>query len=425
MSDIKNLKRINLLLAELSAMIEENANPKNDMNIENTNKSATKRTDGRYMCYANIQGKRKACYGKTEQEAIAKAINMEKEEQQKLDVEIYQLGNIYKECLIGKAKNVNSQTIDRLNTTYNKYYLFSYMNTYDIRNLDSVKISEFLNACIITEDIMTYKEYSKLKQPLKECITYLNYNLGYSLVIDWDYIKEKLPKSRLSNKTDKEYAISSKEVKKLYEVYNKGIYAYKNNTVLAILLNFQLGLRKGELACLRFGDCDFKHNIAKISRSSVKFYERDKDGNKTGRLIYTESKPKTANSIRIIPLTSEAVSILKIIQRDHIKNKYINKPIGYSGGQGHLINTLDATLREMCKQAGIEEKHNHLVRKTFASNLHYKHMPIVEISKLLGHADIITTQKHYIISEDENIEKIRQQLNNALTTNDNKKSATK
>ncbi len=77
------------------------------------------------------------------------------------------------------------------------------MHDIDISNFDSVKISEFLNSCIIESDIMTYKEFSKLKQPIKECLTYLNYNMGYRLIIDWNYIQAKLPKSRLYTKKRK------------------------------------------------------------------------------------------------------------------------------------------------------------------------------------------------------------------------------
>lgn len=44
------------------------------------NKTGTLRKDGRYMCYAQLSTGRKAAYGKTEEEAIKKAVELEQQE---------------------------------------------------------------------------------------------------------------------------------------------------------------------------------------------------------------------------------------------------------------------------------------------------------------------------------------------------------
>ena len=60
-------------------------------------------------------------------------------------------------------------------------------------------------------------------------------------------------------------------------------------------------------------------------------------------------------------------------------------------------------LRELGYRAGVNQVHPHRFRRTFATKLLHKGVPIDQIQKFLGHSQIETTQL-YASSNDEKIE---------------------
>jgi site-specific recombinase XerD len=68
-----------------------------------------------------------------------------------------------------------------------------------------------------------------------------------------------------------------------------------------------------------------------------------------------------------------------------------------------LIGGVARSLRELGGRAGVNKVHPHRFRRTFATKLLHKGVPIDQIQKFLGHTQIETTQL-YAISDDEEIE---------------------
>lgn len=62
---------------------------KENMIIENKERTVTLRKDGRYMCYAYLASGRKAVYGKTEEKAIENAVKRENQERFELERQKY------------------------------------------------------------------------------------------------------------------------------------------------------------------------------------------------------------------------------------------------------------------------------------------------------------------------------------------------
>ena len=95
------------------------------MNIENKKRTATKRSDGRYMAsYTDINGKRKWKYGKTEDEAISKAVQAEKDVLDAKSNSEYSFHACYKKwfvfrCQQAKNGTIDFSTVDRIEGTYN------------------------------------------------------------------------------------------------------------------------------------------------------------------------------------------------------------------------------------------------------------------------------------------------------------------
>lgn len=67
------------------------------------------------------------------------------------------------------------------------------------------------------------------------------------------------------------------------------------------------------------------------------------------------------------------------------------------------INGVERSIRELGYRSGVNQVHPHRFRRTFATNLLYKGVPIDQIQKFLGHSQIETTQL-YASSNDEEIE---------------------
>lgn len=64
-------------------------------------------------------------------------------------------------------------------------------------------------------------------------------------------------------------------------------------------------------------------------------------------------------------------------------------------------STIESILREAGKRAGVENVHPHRFRRTGATSALRAGMPLITVSKLLGHSNIGTTQIYLDISDDE------------------------
>lgn len=77
------------------------------------------------------------------------------------------------------------------------------------------------------------------------------------------------------------------------------------------------------------------------------------------------------------------------------KNEVVDKPID--------IGTVESMIRELGKRAGVENCHPHRFRRTAATIALRRGMPIEQVSKMLGHEQLTTTQI-YAITADEDVQ---------------------
>lgn len=125
------------------------------------------------------------------------------------------------------------------------------------------------------------------------------------------------------------------------------------------------GLRLGELINLNWEQINFDMNFIILNNSS----------------FITKSK-----KIRTIPLSKKALAVLK--RKNRLDEFIFNR-----NGQKYSDFYITKKIKSYIKEAGINSKlHFHSFRHTFASWLVQKDVPIQKVSKLLGHADLSTTQ---------------------------------
>lgn len=140
----------------------------------------------------------------------------------------------------------------------------------------------------------------------------------------------------------------------------------------------QTGLRTGELVGLKWEDIDFEKKTLTISRSMEFRY-------KVGE--WRVGPPKSKSGYRTIPLTDEAIRILK--------------------AQKEKNSTYDTALFKICDKVGIKRFSMHVLRHTFATRCIEAGMLPKTLQKILGHSNIGITMNLYVhITEEEKLKEI-------------------
>ena len=109
------------------------------------------------------------------------------------------------------------------------------------------------------------------------------------------------------------------------------------------------------------------------------------------RVVTSRQKTGTHVSVPIPPDVAEEI-ITAIPLNDN--PKYIFWNTGMGKPQTAVTNW-QHDLRQVFRAAGMPEGHPHQLRDTFAVDLLQKGVPLEEVSKLLGHESIKTTEKYY------------------------------
>lgn len=98
-------------------------------------------------------------------------------------------------------------------------------------------------------------------------------------------------------------------------------------------------------------------------------------------------------------VSSENLNYIRRLPKKEQCNWWQNKEII---GTGHMDNSsIESIIRKLWKKAGVEKTHPHRFRRTGATFALRRGMPIEQVSKLLGHESIETTQIYLDISESE------------------------
>ena len=163
-------------------------------------------------------------------------------------------------------------------------------------------------------------------------------------------------------------------------------------TGLIVVLALNTGLRIGEICALTWEDIDFESEILFVrnTRQRIRSHTNEKEHPRT-QVVTGSAKSK--NSVRIIPLPTFLLQMLKDYQTTAGSSKYIftqkskNKPLE--------PRVIQYQFQSILKNAEIESTNFHTLRHTFATRLLGENVDIKTISELLGHASAKTTLDLY------------------------------
>lgn len=323
----------------------------------------------------------------------------------------------FRKWFLMKMGIVKPQSVDRIECTYNRYYLLSEFSQKNLHEIYEQTVIDFLNDIITSRGTISEKEFGRIFQIVNNVMVYaLDLGIGGAKLLNWSLIKRYINTGKIVKNDIRELAISSADKSRLFKaVLQDNIYPEKRNACLCLVLNFFLGLRIGELAGLTFSDFDLQSKLVRIYKTESKYYTRDSEGNKSGSMVYRiQEDTKTMYSVRQVPLVPAAEDILKMIYEHHNQCGYDSPYLAYDGkGEAVLSRSLSRTLDKLCRLLNLKHINTHKIRKTFASDLHAAGMSTRNITDLLGHAEMSTTEHCYILSYG-NIEKLRREMTTAL-----------
>lgn len=162
----------------------------------------------------------------------------------------------------------------------------------------------------------------------------------------------------------------------------------------AVLLIAHTGLRRGEALALRWDDVDLDHETPTIRVRGTLARTR-------GQLVVTT--PKTAQSLRTIPLAPDAVDALRrqraAQMRDRLRaaNVWTDSGHVFATEEGKPVDprNLYRVVQVAAKAAGLEHVGVHALRHTAATLMLEGGVNIKAVSSLLGHSSVAITGDVY------------------------------
>lgn len=181
-------------------------------------------------------------------------------------------------------------------------------------------------------------------------------------------------------------AVMSLQDQKKILHYIEANFTFKS---LGIYICLTTGMRIGEICALKWEDIDLEYGIFHVRRTIERIYIIE-DGQRRTELIV--GTPKTASSLRVIPICRSLLRILKPLKKIANEDNYFltngRKPLEPRSYRAYYFRLL--------KMLGIRKVKFHGLRHSFATRCIESGCDYKTLSSILGHSDISTTLNLYV-----------------------------
>lgn len=315
------------------------------------------------------------------------------------------LKSLYPKWLEYKSLHTNAQNyIRRINNDWNKYYLNTSIIDIPLKKLNKLTLDEWAHR-LIKDYHMTKKQYYNASIIMRQA---LEYAVDLGMIASNPLAEVSIDGKRLfrqiKKKPDYTQVFLKSEIALLLNMAWDDFYSGSRKTnrlaPLAILFQFQTGVRLGELCALRYEDIDSSGYI-RIQR--MYRYETHE--------IVDHTKTYEDRKILLTSLAQKIIESAKQFQKAHDSdyNSYIfsedNKPLSPWSVE-YLYN-------KYSNQLGTVRKASHKARKTYISALIDGQVNINTVREMAGHSDERTTLGNYCFDRNNDLEK-RNLIENAL-----------
>lgn len=307
------------------------------------------------------------------------------------------LERLFPEWIEYKSLHTDSSTyIKRIIDDWKRFYANDSIVKKDLKSLDAIELDNWIHKKIKKNNLTKTSFYNMsiiIRQGLKFAKDkgYVEHNIFPGIRVNTKmFRKQKKP-------DDKTQVFLEGEQEKIIQEAFRDFYDNPDRTdALAVALNFQIGLRAGEIVSLKFSDIeDIKY--LHIQRMEVRDYDlSDVEKPKLmGRKVVEYTKSNAGD--RCVYLTHEAREIIRIIKEfNEERCWYDDDFIFLHNGKRIQEAVLNKRLEKYCRHIGISEKRIHKIRKTYISTLiDSRALNLNEIRKQAGHEDERTTLGNY------------------------------
>lgn len=239
-----------------------------------------------------------------------------------------------------------------------------------------------------------------------------------SKAVKWGYVQNNVAQNaELPKILPQEAAhLDEEDARKLLSLLHNEPIKYQT------MISFDLlsGLRRGELLGLQWRDVDFENHTISVRRTISYVPEVG---------IYVDT-PKNRTSVRPIKLSPTAISLLsqykywQDIQKKKYKERWKNKDDRvFTSDDGSPIHpeSLTKWFSRFVKRHDLPNISIHSLRHTYASMMISDGIPLVVVSKRLGHAQVSTTANiysHVIASADERAAQLTEKFADVIRLTD-------
>lgn len=305
---------------------------------------------------------------------------------------------------------------DNTTKNYKNRYQFNIKNRIGNMKLSDVKQ---IHCQMILNNMFDSGKYSHGTIEL----TQITLHALFKGAVENDYLQKNPAENlKLKRRSDpiEERRVLTREEQRIFKEYAKNTLYYN-----AYCLVLETGLRVGEVGGLQWTDIDFENKVINVQRTILQ------DAKKGG---FYFGEPKTSKSKRKIPLTNEAISILKNQKKQQEKMKLKSKnwtdkwdDLVFTTINGNPVaaSTFRVMIIRIVKNINFDRKYNnkneefehccmHSLRHTFATRCIENGVQPKTLQKILGHSTLSTTMDLYVHVTDEQSFLEMQKMNTIL-----------
>lgn len=317
-----------------------------------------------------------------------------------------------------KSKHTDSSSyIKRIKTDWNKYYEESDIVDVPICNLTYHMLDEWAHD-MVKNNNLTKKQYYNMSIIMRQCLDYA-VEEGYieSNVFSRVHIDGKLfyKKPKPASKTQV-FTVNNEK-----DIYDAAIKRYmrtpKSITPLAIMINFNLGLRVCELVALKWSDIS-EDNYIHVQRMEVTEYKVLENGEVERIGVKVVERTKSSAGDRCVFLNQNVRELLSCVRKRSEKYGLYDDDYIFVNAQSDRLtgSSINGYLYNLCDDVNTYRKSSHKIRKTYISSLFDKGININKIREIAGHEDERTSLNNYCFDRntDTENEKALNDLPNAM-----------
>lgn len=305
---------------------------------------------------------------------------------------------LFPQWLDYKSLHTGASTyITRLKSDWRTFYEGTPIVKIPVRRLRKIDLDEWAHK-LIKERELTQKAFVNIATIVNQV---LEYAVDLEIIDNNPFSKVKIDNKHLfkpvKKKDSKEEVYSRKEEQELKKLawsdFENRVKVYVLSP-LAVLFQFETGVRIGELIALRYEDID--GDFITVQR----MFRRDPK----------EIVPYTKGTFgeRRVILTTEAKHIIETCRKFQEENHYDSGGYIFSiNGMPCSYGAVDDLYRKYSKKIGIKKKSSHKARKTFISKLLDGDVNLNSVREMAGHCDERTTLANYYYDRSTDEEKMQ------------------